>query len=73
MPKFNRIAEVEFAVPMSSARITVSGLPYVWDSAKCSDMDFPAIMEAVSYLRGKGVKGGLDLVMVSSSPERPQI
>lgn len=73
MPKFNRIAEVEFAVASSQERLVVKNLPYVWDSDECHDMDQPAVFEAIEYLRGKGWAVGLNLIMVSSSPDRPHI
>ena len=70
MPKFNRIADVKFAVGNTQQRIEVKHLPYVWDSDESYDMDFPGAVAAIAYLRKQGFTAGLNLIVVSTSPTR---
>lgn len=64
MPKFNRIATVEFAISGSDHRIKISNLPYRWNSDETQHIDQPAVFEAIAYLRELGVTAGLDTISV---------
>jgi hypothetical protein len=67
MPKFNRTATVEFAILGSEQNVTVSNLPYVWDSDEGPHIDQQAVFDAIAYLRDLGVEGGLGTVSVLTS------
>jgi hypothetical protein len=64
MPKFNRTANVEFAIFGSEQRVTVSNLPYVWDSDLGPNIDQQSVFEAIAYLRELGVTAGLGTISV---------
>jgi len=67
MSKFNRIANVQFAINGEDQTVTVSNLPYVWDDLT-APMDQQAIFDACNYLRRIGVQRGLSVVWVETSP-----
>lgn len=67
MSKFNRIANVQFAVSGFDQTVTVSYLPYVWDSAT-GPIEQQAIFDACNYLRSIGVQRGLNVISVETRP-----
>lgn len=70
MPKFNRIATVEFKLWDKPTPITVHNVPYLWDSdLDPNNMESEAVITAVKILRQMGVQSGLDCISVTTSPE----
>jgi hypothetical protein len=67
MPKFKRTANVEFAILGSEQTVTVSNLPYVWDSDLSPHIDQQAVFDAIAYLRDLGVTTGLGTISVLTS------
>jgi len=71
MPKtYKRIATVEFAVPYTDQRITVSDLPYTYCPDKGETMDSQAVFAASRFLRSHGFNSGLDTVCIQTSPDK---
>ena len=67
MSKFNRIADIKFAVSGTDQAVTVSNLPYVWDDA-AGPIEQQAIFDACNYLRSIGVQRGLSVMCVETRP-----
>lgn len=65
--KYKRTATVEFALNGTEERVTVSNLPYVWNTDLDTDIEAPAVYKAIDFLRSVGVTRGLDLISVCTS------
>jgi hypothetical protein len=72
MSKFNRIANVQFAIAGTDQAVTVSDLPYVWDDA-AGPIEQQAIFDACNYLRSIGVQRGLSVVWCETRPNMQQM
>jgi len=71
MPKtYKRIATVEFAVPFTDQRVTVSDLSYTYCPARGETMDSQAVFAASKFLRSHGFNSGLDTVCIQTSPDK---
>jgi len=63
MPKYRRTATVEFSVWGTDTNVTVSNVPYIWNSElDPHNIEGQGVVNAVQHLRRMGVQNGLDCI-----------
>jgi len=65
---YTRIATVEFAIPFTDQRVTVSDLEFTYKAG--DDSDLKATLAASKFLRSQGFNAGLDVVSICTRPKK---